>query len=754
MADEQIRISIGAIENASIDRVFGNARRKAERAAKDVSKAFQRGTKEWADSHEKVKSAAARAATSVAKSAKQAAREEERAAKSASKEKESAEKAWSKEFERESKRRLRISQMELRQRTRDHRAALRAQLTEERRAQRESERSARRSAGIARRDASRLSHRATRFFWPNMPMMSIGRRVAGDIARGVGLDTEIGSPLARARDLESQANNLSNAGIVTTGPAGDPNRLRVRGNTLMHEARAGGANYGFTSEQTLGALQQFQKPTGDLATGRKTLESMLRLSAAYGADPTVSAGAYGAIANALEGGGVSKADMPKQLHELAKVFIGQGKLGAIEWEDFASYGSRIASTATQYEGDITSNLKDLGAIAQAARAFGGADSAAMSATAVARLATTLSTNARVAEFKSAGIETMGEGGKFRNPVEIIKEALVATRDDPTAFNKLFMNIMGARGAQGLGSLFRTARGKASKEGASDEQATAMGLAAIDKFIQEQRDAQVSEKEIEDNLAEKRKETNFLVNQLNIELEKAGSEFLRQFVPALQKAAPTIKDFVEKLGQLSTWVVNNPKTAIAAALGLSIARAGLETVFRSAIERAILGSGTAIGAGASAGLKGALLGSSAVIAAAAGTALLVAIGAHEESKRRMAELAATSSEQDKVRRAAEDALVSGDPRKIEAAKTDTARAIDSVTAQAALRERRGVNLMMGAPAAAGGMMPSMVAQEVTEFTVLKGEVAKSSAILGKIAEKLSGTLKVNVANQPATNQKPQ
>jgi hypothetical protein len=746
MADEQIKISIGAVENASIDRVFGNVRRKALKTAQDVTKAFQRGSAGWIQAHEKTKSAAAQAATAIAKSAKQAATAEERAAKGAAKEKERAERDWTKSFEAESRRRLRISEMELRRRTKAHRDAKRAELAEERRASREAARLQHRAGLDARRHAYRLSHRATRMFWPNAPMLSIGGRVAGDIARGIGVDTSATGAIQSARQAQSAATTLSSNAIVADDPR---NADRVPASKLTSEARATGSKYGFTTAQGIAGLDAYSKRTGDLQTGRDLFEGVTRIAAATGSDLEELFGTAGELANQLTD--VAPEEKSGAILELIKAFAGQSKLGAVELPDLAKYGARMFSTAGLYEGDRIENIKSLGALTQASRAFGGSDTAAMGATSTARLATTFKTTARAKEFERlTGKSVFGETGKVRDPIELIKEAVVATKGKPLDWNKIFMNVMAERAAGGFASKFRDAYDKTS---GTDEQRTAAGTQAMDDFMEAMQKAALKEDQIAENIAERQKTVDALSIRINNSLEEVAEGFLVKFTPALEQATPALLELAKVLGTVATWVLENPKVAIASALGAAIARAGIETVLRAAIEKAVLSAGPSIGVGAGAGLKAALAGSASLIAPAV-VAALIAWGAKEETDRRVKDLTNTVSEQDKVRSFAESALASGDRSKVATAYEKTHGALESVTAQADLRQSRRTQLMLGAPAAAGLTMPSMVAQETTELTVLRGEMAKSSAMLSRIAEKLTGTLSVKVTNPEPSKRVPQ
>jgi hypothetical protein len=621
MADEQIKISIGAIENASVDRVFGNVRRKAMKAAQDSARAFARGSAEWVAAHEQVKSAASKAASSVAASAKRGAREEVSAAKAAGRERAAEERNWTNAFKAEVNARLKHDQRALKQRTAAHKAAMREQMREERRSQRAGERAASRAEGLRRRDASRTSHRATRFLAPNMPMASIGRRAAGDIARGFGVDMNAGSLLMRGNDLESQLTTLSNTSIIQ-GSDDVRNRLRIPVGVLRKTVQDVGASTGFDPAQVASGLNAYKEVTGDLATAMDILPSMMDLAATTGTAPEELMKALGEVGSNLRN--VDPKRRTQMLTTIARKFAGQAETGAVELPGLARYGSAFIAGAGGYEGNIEETITELSALAQASRARGGSNTAGMAATSVARLKTTFSTPARVKAFKGAGIEVFDQGtGLVKDPIELIKQAVVATQNDPTAFNDLFKNVQGARPAEALRAMFLEARNNFTKEneGADADTATQAGLEAINKFFELQEKASLTETQIAERKREVEKTAAFQANKFNIEMDKVTEEVRGRLLPALTAAAPHIADFASAMGDLAVKALENPWTAVSIAIGASIARAGIETAFRSAIERAIIGGAPTIAAGAATGLSsvlgGALVGAAIAAAFAVG-----------------------------------------------------------------------------------------------------------------------------------------
>lgn len=569
MADESIKITIGAVKSASIDRVFEDIRKKAARIGQDLNrllnpKSAVRGLEVYR--------------TKLAEVAQQV--------KESDKIRLIGPRRQLTEEQRLHREKLRQIAVEQRERERAVRYVNGIRARHEMGAYRDQQRLLRQQEANERRFARMVSHRTTRFIAPEMPMVSMARRGANAIAQGIGLDLSGASAIRSAVENQATAVRLANAAWNPNDP--DPNsaaRTRVDPRMLNLRAMDVGAKYGFEAGDVLRGLGLYTKKTGDLDTASQMLDELSALAAATGSDLEQLYGAAGALSNQLETIPAG-AERSKSILGLLKAFGGQGKLGSVELEDISRYGARIASTANLYEGDREQNLRQLGILAQAAAKFGGADSAAMAATSVARLATTFKTNARVKAFEKQGIDVTNEQGQLKNPIELIKAALVATRTDPTEFNKLFMNIMGARGAEGLGGQFRDARIAALKSGATDEVATQAGLKAIDDFVKEMEKAAISQDQINKAVEQVQGTYQARVNELNIEFQKVATEFLDEFLPKLKDAGPAIKNFARTLGDLSVWIVENPKTAIASAVGISIARAGIESVFRVGIEKGI------------------------------------------------------------------------------------------------------------------------------------------------------------------------
>lgn len=572
MADTPIRIRIGASVESTVERSFSSIEKRAQKA----QVAVQRGQRQTASSAEKE-------AQREVKAKEKAAKEIERAAS-----------RMAKAQEREQQRLVRASESLDRQRSRalianykaEERAAaqkeakIRRGLEQTARAaeraiareRRQSERSSRRAGESF---ARRTSHRASRFLTPEAPLASMAARGLRDVTSGLGVDLSIGGAFARNTALETQATQLSNSGYQA-GQAG-PNGQRVDPRELIAQARQTAGALGVSPEQALDALAQFQKLSGDLNQGRQQLAAMGQLAAATGSDLGEMAAAYANVANGL-GDVENKAAMTEAV---MRTIAGQGKLGAVEISDMATQMARVAASAGAFSGNKATNIQKMGALVQIARASGGAPSAAEAARSVVGFSSTFKKSARLDAFQSAtgGSAFADETHtSLKDPIQLIKESLLATKGDLQKMNAIFMDVVGARAVSGLTNEFNSAGGGQA------------GIAKVDAMVDRMMDAQLKQTEIDES-AKRASETAAakaarFQNQLDMIAERTATKL----IPALEKAGPSLLKFADVLGKVSTWALENPKSAIAVAITASIARAGIESTLRSGIERLITGGG--------------------------------------------------------------------------------------------------------------------------------------------------------------------
>lgn len=297
--------------------------------------------------------------------------------------------------------------------------------------------------------------------------------IAGDLARGAGVETSFGAMVSKNFELESKAQDLANAGFM----AGDArNGMRVDRNDLVKQAFSVGKTTGMDANDAIEGLKQFVGKTGDLATGRDILEQMAKLSRATGTNLSDMTSAAGDVATAL-------GDIPNKgqaINQIMSSFAAQGKLGAVEIKDLSVQMAKLAAQAPQFEGNVNDNLAMMGALAQEARQRGGASSATQAAGSVSSFVSMLKTPKRAEEFeKATGKKVFNDKGMLRNPQELILEALRAKGMDPTGFKTIFQNAQGGRAVEGFASIYRQAGGGQAGEAAVIAEFERLKKATID-----------------------------------------------------------------------------------------------------------------------------------------------------------------------------------------------------------------------------------------------------------------------------------
>lgn len=535
------------------------------------------------------------------------------------------------------------------------RATARALATERREREKTAAAVTRRNANAGESFARRTSHRASRFLMPEAPIGPMVMRGLGDVARGAGIDFSVQGMVSRNVGLQQQATDLSNSGFQA-GAKG-PNGRRVDVAALTAQARAIGGQFGIDASEVLGGLAQYQKIAGDLDTGRQTLFQMAALSKATGTNLEDMAAATANVSNGL-------GDIPNKgevIDEVMRTIAGQGKLGAVEISDMATQMARIAAAASNFSGNRAKNIQQFGALAQIARAEGGAPSAAEAARSMGGFANTLKKSARINAFKKEGIDVFTDSSKtaLKDPIELIKASLLATGGDLQRMNKLFMDVVGARTVGGLQKTFI---------GAGGGQA---GLDKVDEQIARMMKAQVSKDEVKESAKRASETTAAKAARFQNELDKVTEGVMANLVPALEDAGSSILKWSKVVGGIATWAVSNPKTAIAGAITASIARAGIESAFRSGIERLILGPTGPGGAGTRAagiGSAAAALGGALTIASLAASVItaasIYAENLYDETSREFSEGAGKGDQADRLTKQIQDALAAGDLKSAE------------------------------------------------------------------------------------------
>lgn len=459
-------------------------------------------------------------------------------------------------------------------------AQARAERQTTREATRESARRARMETRAARerdRFARRTSHRATRFFWPNAPIGSMASRVGGDLMRGAGVDFTMGGALGRNLAAQKQLTDLSNAAWIpgADGAAGQ----RVDPNTLDRESRTIARSRGIDSEQVRGGLQAYVKIAGDLEGARAIMGDLADLSVATGSDLEDVASAAAQVGEQL--GNLEGEEKLRAINGILRTIAMQGKIGSIEMSDMSSQLARVAAAGGQFGGDVGKRMEQLSALMQIARKFGGAASPREAGTAVTSFVSTLNKNARVKQFQANGVNLRDQQGNLRDPLAIIKESIVAAKGDQVKLGSMFADVRGSRMVMGLANTYRKAGGA---------QDSAKGMEAVNKLLAENLVAGLRPEDIGRQLAAHLETGAAKATQAQEAWDQGLLSMRDALVTRMGPIMPKLEDFASSLGNVTTWIVDNPKQAIGAAMGISIARAGIESTMRASIEKAITGSG--------------------------------------------------------------------------------------------------------------------------------------------------------------------
>lgn len=586
-SDGQIRVIIGASLSRDVEATFGQIPKIAQRAAKEAAKALNGATSggggiggAMTKSLRGAANEADKASRDIGKSwdkqlaaANKVAAAQDRIFMKAARDRVREEEKASRDIERIQQKETRTKEREAAKQTKDAAREIERQMAQQDRAR--------------DRFATRTSHRAVRFLFPN-PIGAFGMasRVGHDLLRGAGVDFSVAGSMSRAVGVQSLATQLSNQGFRAgeKGPAGE----RVESSTIEAEARSVGKSLSIDPAKLLEAQTKFVDVTGSLDESRKNMKGLAEIAIATGTDFTAMSEAAGNISRHL-------ADTPDKAEKLAgimRVLAGQGKVGSIEIKDFATQMSKIAAIAPKFAGDVGENITKLTTIAQLSRAEGGSANAAQAATATARFVDTFTTGARLKKFAALGIDPYTDKGhtQLKDPFEIIRQSIIKTKGSATALGDLFKSVMSQRAITALSNAFNQAGGGKA------------GVAAVNSSLATfGKESAITKEEVAADVAKNQETIAAKAQKFQDQLDEVVSKLATDVIPAFEKMSPTILRVVEAFGNLIDFAAKNPVEAIVLAVAAAIGRAGLESTFRAGVEKLIVNS--LGGAGGAAGAAG-------------------------------------------------------------------------------------------------------------------------------------------------------
>jgi hypothetical protein len=404
-------------------------------------------------------------------------------------------------------------------------------------------------------------------------MASRGVGFAGSIARGAGVDLDVGSLTRKVSTAQKTATDISNSAYMEgrSGAAGqrqDPAKL-------IAEARAVADSAAMDTNDALLGLQKFVAKTSDLATGRAILGDMAKLAKVTGASLEDMVDAAGDVSKNL--GDIP--DNAEKTRQIMTIVAQQGKLGSVEIKDLASQMAKVAAGSGKFSGGMDNAIIALGAMAQTSRGTGGSASAAQAATSVASFVTDLTSKAGQKALASGGVNVWADKGRTTmKPVqEIIKEILAATHGDLARVSTLVPGKQSGRAFGGFAKIYNEAE---RKEKGS-------GLAAVDAEFK-RLTATLSKAEINESLARVTNTTESKVQRFNNQLERIAEEAAGKVLPALESLGPVALRAVGGLANLAVYVAENPVKAAFAGLGVAIGKEVAAAGIKAAINNALAG----------------------------------------------------------------------------------------------------------------------------------------------------------------------
>lgn len=567
-----------------------------------------------------------------------------------------------------------------------------------------------------------------------------GIGVASSLARGAGVNWDLGSLVGGSVDMQKQAVDLSNAAY-----RGKPGEQRLDPGAIVKQARDIGGEFALDPSKVIGGLGAFQEKSGDLNTGMAGLKEWSAFAKATNTDLDVLIASAGEVSIALGDAFASPEEKARAITGVLKTLGAQGQEGAVEFRNLATQMPKLSAAAVKFEGDRSMNLKKMGALVQLAKQQGGAPSAASAATSISGFSNILNTPARVKEFEKAGIDVFskkqGQEGKLRDPFEIMKDALAKKGMDPLGFKALFANVVGAKPAEALATTYREAEGKQKGTG----QAAVDAL--LDKFM-----GSMSDDKLKGDLAASMGTTASKVQLVNNQLAAMGEQLAAKLLPKLIEGAPAIMKFVDSMVGAASWAADNPGKMIVLAITGSIAKAAIGDVVKSGVEGLMKG-GISAGGGASGGFLG---GAGLALALGMATIMIasatIAITEEKKNKGREESLSDTDKAlalamKAKAAAAGGPALTDQEMKDAEAQRADLQARID-----AASKHTTGDTLQAYNPFSDRSLrQEGKESNDQMMLGSLKAMLASLDANIGKLAGKeLKATVVVNQGPSPGVD----
>jgi hypothetical protein len=535
---------------------------------------------------------------------KQAAETRSRSRKKESDDHAKEEKKKTSELQKESKKREALQERQFAKLKRETDKWHRDEIQAEKRKNQQLEAEAQKAASTRERFASRVGGRVA---------STLGRvtGVAAGLAAGVAT---LGGGFGVVDAVSKTISDHGKAKQISLNSGGEVSKSQV-----LATAHSISQNEGFTSDQSLEAIDQFVAKTGNSKMALSTIKELSELANATGADLKDLASAAGLAFNADQTMDAEK--LMKIMRQLAV----QGRAGALDMRDMATSLARVTATAGQFKGDLFKNVNTLGAFAQLSMQAGTAVSAAEATESVATLPRDIAEHDK--EFRAKGIVTKDKYGQLIDPETIVKDSVLKTHGDKTQLLKLF-GARSYRGIEGYANTFQkeraTALASGMKETDADNVATTKAMALLKKFT----DAELSKAQVSKEAAERKEEADKKLIMVFEQMREAvGTKLvpkLLDLIPVIERLVPRLADLTEAFVRTVEFVENNPLKSVfigmAAVVAGSLAKAFAAEAIQGIIAKGFGGSAVAGGVGT--GLASAAI-SIGVLEVAAITSMLVA-----------------------------------------------------------------------------------------------------------------------------------
>lgn len=433
-------------------------------------------------------------------------------------------------------------------------------------------------------------------------VVSRGVGLAGDLARGAGVNLDVQGMVRDYVSRQSMATDLSNAAFMPGGKGAAG--VRQNPAQLMKEAASVAQETALDPTKIIEGMQKFVGKTGDLQGARDTIKELAILSQATGTDISSMVDAAGdAFAN-LGDNFKTGEEKARAVVDVMKAMSGQGKLGAVEVKDMAVQMAGLAAVAGTFSGDRVQNMALLGAIAQEARQRGGAKSASQAVGSVQSLMGIFGKKARLQELQAKGVDVFTDKSQtqVRDVQSIIVSALSKTRGSIPQLNKMFMDVQAQRAVRGFSTVYSEEyRNAKSVKGTSDSEANAKAVAAVNAEFERLKGATMKEAEIRDSFAAKMETAESKAQKFQNQLQAITDKMATNLLPELERVGPKMADFATKLADFATWAGKNPYQAGGAVVGIAVLKAGTEALISNAVSGGVSkamasGLGGMLGAG--------------------------------------------------------------------------------------------------------------------------------------------------------------